>query len=66
MMIANFNQRTNAAVLEAGTWNVRARYHEAPRSSFVERICSFLEHYPLSHADDEDGASSPTLPSNPG
>jgi hypothetical protein len=66
MMIADFDQRTDAAVSEAGMWNVRAQYHEASRSSFVERICSFLERYPLSAADDEDRASSAPLPSNPG
>jgi hypothetical protein len=66
MMIADFNKHICVAVSEVGTWNVRAQYHEASRSSFVERICSFLERYPLSAADDEDRASSAPLPSNPG
>jgi len=60
-MIADFSQRADAAASEAQMWNVRAQYHEASRGSFVERVCSFLEQYPLSHARDENGASSVTL-----
>jgi hypothetical protein len=60
MMIADFNQCTGAAASEAGMWNVRAQYHEASRGSFVERVCSFLEQYPLSHAGDEDITPSVT------
>jgi hypothetical protein len=47
-MIANFNQRTDAAPSKAEIWNVQAQYHEAYRGSFVDRVCSFLEQYPLS------------------
>jgi hypothetical protein len=53
-MIANFNKRSGVAASEAGMWNLRGQYHEASRGSFVERVCSFLEQYPLSRADDED------------
>jgi hypothetical protein len=65
-MIANFNQRTDAASSKAEIWNVQAQYHEAYRGSFVDRVCSFLEQYPLSHADDEGVASSGPGPSNSG
>jgi hypothetical protein len=57
-MIADLNKRICVAVSEAGTWNVRAQYHEAPRSSLVERVFSFLEQYPVSRASDEDVAPS--------
>jgi len=66
-MIANFNQCTDAAASKTQIWNVRAHYHEAPRGSLVERVCSFLDRYPLSHADDDEGvASSGLRPSNSG
>ncbi len=65
MMIADFYQRTGAAASEAGMWNVRAQYREAPRGSLVERVFRFLEQYPLSDASDEDVAL-PRVPSNPG
>jgi len=65
-MIANFNQRTDATASEAQIWNVRAQYHEAYRGSFVDRVCSFLEQYPLSHADDEGVTSSVLRPSSSG
>jgi hypothetical protein len=65
MVIADFNQRTDVAASEAGMWNVRAQYHEAPRGSLVERVFSFLEQYPLSHAGGEDVAL-PSVPLNPG
>jgi hypothetical protein len=60
-MIANFNQRIDAAASRAGMWNVRAQYDDAYRGSFVDRVCSFLEQYPLSRADEEDGASSASV-----
>jgi hypothetical protein len=65
MVIADFNQRTDVAASEAGMWNVRAQYHEAPRGSLVERVFSFLEKYPFSDATGEDVAL-PSVPSNPG
>ncbi len=64
-MIADFNKRPDVAVSEAGMWNVRAQYHEAPRVSLVERVFRFLEQYPLSDASGEDFAF-PRVPSNPG
>jgi hypothetical protein len=64
-VIADFNQRIDAAASEAGMWNVRAQYHEAPRGSLVERVFSFLEKYPFSDTTGEDVAL-PSVPSNPG
>jgi hypothetical protein len=58
-MIANFNRRPDAVALEAGMWNVRTQRYEASRGSLVERVCRFLEQYPILHAEDEDVARGP-------
>jgi hypothetical protein len=57
-MIANFNERTEAAISETGMRNALAQRQEVHRGSLVERVCSFLEQYPLSLAD---GAGAPSL-----
>ena len=53
-MIVNFNERTGVGTSEIGTWKGLARCQEVSRGSLVERVCNFLEQYPLSRADDED------------
>jgi hypothetical protein len=52
-MIADFSKRTGVAVSEARMWNVRTQHHESPRS-LVERVCNFLERYPLSRSGTEE------------
>ena len=51
-MIVNFNER--AGTSEIGTWKGLAHCQEGSRGSLVERVCNFLEQYPLPRADDED------------
>ena len=53
-MIVKFNGRTGVGTSEIGTWKGLARCQEVSRGSLVERVCNFLEQYPLSRADDED------------
>jgi hypothetical protein len=60
-MTANFNQLTSVATSESGMWSVGAQCHESSRGSLVERVCRFLEQYPILHAEDEDVARSITL-----
>lgn len=59
-MIADFSKHAGVAVGEAGMWNVRAQNYESPRS-LVERVCNFLEQYPLSRTGTTEVAPSVTL-----
>ena len=56
MRIANFGKRTIVATAAA----VRAQCDDAPRYSLVERVCSFMERYPFTHADEAIASSAST------
>jgi hypothetical protein len=60
-MITNFDKPASVPTSEPGMWSARTQYHEATRTSLVERVCRFLEQYPFLHANDEDVAPSATL-----
>ena len=47
-MIISSDKRLDVANSEAVMWSVREQYREAFSYTLVERVCSFLESYPLS------------------
>lgn len=49
-MFANFNKSACVGASELGMPDTQLKSEEAPRGTLVERVCSFLERYPLSHA----------------
>ncbi|HEY1744014.1 MAG TPA: hypothetical protein VGG18_12675 [Granulicella sp.] len=54
MRIANFSKRTVVATAAVA----RAQCDDAPRYSLVERVCSFMERYPLTHAEENVASSA--------
>jgi hypothetical protein len=56
-MIAKLNQRIDVATSYAGR-NFQAQCPDALLSTLVERVCRFLERYPLSPTDGDDVAPS--------
>ena len=52
-MIANLNKRIDVATSYAGR-SFQAQCPDALRGTLVERVCRFLERYPLSPTDGED------------
>jgi hypothetical protein len=56
-MIANLNKRIDVATSHVGR-NFQAQCPDALRGTLVERVCRFLERYPLSPADGEDIVAS--------
>lgn len=56
-MIAKLNQRIDVATSHAGR-NFQAQCPDALLGTLVERVCRFLERYPLSPTGGEDIAPS--------
>ena len=54
MMIANFGEHIAVPTAKTGLWTVRTQYYEVPRGTLVERVCNFLERYPLPPAGGRD------------
>jgi hypothetical protein len=52
-MIANVNERIDVATSHAGR-NFQAQCPDALSGTLVERVCRFLERYPLSPTDGKD------------
>jgi hypothetical protein len=61
-MNVNFNERTGVGASKTEARNSLAQCQEVSRGSFVERVCSFLEQYPLSHADEHHPSLKNTRP----
>lgn len=59
-MIAKLNQRIDVATSHAGR-NFQAQCPDALLGTLVERVCRFLERYPLSPTGGEDGAPSAAI-----
>ena len=59
-MIAKLNQRIDVATSHAGR-NFQAQCHDALLGTLVERVCRFLERYPLSPTGGEDVAPSAAI-----
>jgi hypothetical protein len=59
-MIAKFNERIDVTTSHAGR-NFQAQCSDALRGTLVERVCRFLERYPLSPTDGEDVVPSAAI-----
>jgi hypothetical protein len=59
-MIAKLNQRIDVATSHAGR-NFQAQCPDALLGTLVERVCRFLERYPLSPTGGEDVAPSAAI-----
>jgi hypothetical protein len=59
-MIAKFNKRIDVATSHAGR-DFQAQCPDALRGTLVERVCRFLERYPLSPTDGEDVVPSTAI-----
>ena len=60
MMIADFNERPAVPASQTGVERPR-QCHQGLRGTLVERVCSFLDRYQLSHSDGEGNTPSSRL-----